>query len=72
MTAWARQNLERYRNLGDLLQAGPLEQIEGLGPQRHITLTRHGDSDLCIGWRPTMTVEQIREMTKKVQALWDS
>ena len=70
MTAWAQQSLERFRGLGDILQAGPLEQIEALGPQRHVVLTRYSDADICVGWRPSMTVEQIRKMMKKVLALW--
>src|SRR5208283_5150035 len=32
VATWARQNLERFRALGDRLGAGPLEKIEGFGP----------------------------------------
>src|SRR5262245_4932040 len=56
MAAWARQSLERFRGLGDLLQAGPLERIEAMGPQRNVVLTRHTDAEICVGWRPSMTV----------------
>jgi CheY-like chemotaxis protein len=66
----AQQCLERFTALGDRLQAGPLEQIEGLGPHRHVALARHADTQFCVGWKPTMTQEQIREMMKKVLTLW--
>jgi len=32
MTAWAQQSRERFRALGERLQAGPLEQLVGSGP----------------------------------------
>jgi len=72
MTAWAQQSRERFRALGERLQAGPLEQIVGLGPQRHICLARQGDTEFCVGWRPSMTAQQVGEMMKKVLELWAS
>jgi len=72
MGLWARQNLERFRSLGDRLQVGQLEQFIGLGPQRHVVVASQIDTEFCIGWKPSMTLDQIREMTKKVFALWAS
>ena len=72
MTAWAQQSRERFRALGERLQAGPLEQVVGLGPQRHICLARQGDTEFCVGWRPSMTAQQVGEMMKKVLELWAS
>lgn len=72
MSVWMRQTLSRFRELGDQLHAGPLEQIEGLGPQRHVTLIRQGETEFCLGWKHTMALEQIRDMTKKVLSLWAS
>jgi CheY-like chemotaxis protein len=72
MAAWARQSLERFRALGERLGAGPLEQIEGFGPQRHVTLASQGDTGYCVGWKPSLLPEQVRERMKKVLALWAS
>jgi CheY-like chemotaxis protein len=72
MANWSRQSLERFRELGDRLHAGPLEHILGLGPQRHVTLACQGDTDFCVGWTHSMTPEGMREMMKKVLALWAS
>lgn len=72
MAAWSRQNLERFRALGDRLHAGPLEQIEAMGPQRHVALAQQGDTDFCVGWKHTLTAGEVREMMKKVLALWAS
>ena len=70
MAAWARQSLERFRGLGDRLGAGSLDQIEAFGPQRHVALACRNDDEFCIGWKPSLTSEQVRESMKKVLALW--
>jgi CheY-like chemotaxis protein len=72
MAAWARQNLERFRLLGDRLGAGSLEQIEGFGPQRHVTLACQDETEFCVGWKHSLAPDQVREMMKKVLALWAS
>jgi CheY-like chemotaxis protein len=72
MAAWSRQTLERFNSLGDHLQAGPLEQLEGVGPQRNVALARQADAGFCVGWKPSLSVTHIREMMKKVTALWVS
>ena len=72
LAAWTRRSLENFRALGDRLQAGPLEQITGLGPQRNVALAQHGDSELCVGWRQSLSAEAVRDRMKKVLALWAS
>jgi hypothetical protein len=72
MAAWARQSLERFRSLGDRLGAGPLEQLEGFGPQRHVALACQDETEFCVGWKHSMAPEQVRDMMKKLLALWAS
>jgi len=72
MAEWSRQTFDRFRALSDRIHAGPLEQFEGTGPQRNISLTTHGDTEFCLGWKHSMTVEEVREMTKKILTLWAS
>lgn len=70
LATWSRQRIESFRALGERLQAGPLEQIEGLGPQRHVALAPVNNDVLCVGWRPSMGPEEIRDRMRKVLALW--
>jgi hypothetical protein len=72
MSAWAQQNRERFCALGERLQAGQLEQVLGLGPQRHIALAKQDDTQFCVGWRHSMSAQQVGEMMKKVLELWAS
>jgi len=72
LNTWTRQTEERFRLLGEQLQAGPLEQVEGLGPQRHVTLATVKNLTLCVGWNAMLAPEDIRERMKKVVILWGS
>ncbi len=70
--AWARKALERFRPLGEHLQAGALEPVVGLGPQRHVAVAPSGDEALCIGWQHSLSAAEVRERTKKLVATWAS
>jgi len=72
MATWARQSLGRFRALGESWHAGPLEQIECLGPQRNVALASQAETEFCVGWKPTMSSGEIRQTMKKVLALWAS
>jgi CheY-like chemotaxis protein len=72
MAAWARNTMERFRLLGDHLGAGPLGQIEAFGPQRHVALACQADTEFCVGWQHSLTSVEVRDMMKKLLALWAS
>ena len=72
MATWARQTMERFRLLGDRLGAGPLEQIEGFGPQRHVALACQAETEFCVGWKHSLSSDEVRDMMRKLLALWAS
>lgn len=72
MAAWARHTMERFRLLGDHLGAGPLGQIEAFGPQRHVALACQAETEFCVGWKHSLTSDEVRDMMKKLLALWAS
>ncbi len=72
MAEWVRQTMGQFRALGERLQAGPLQQFEGLGLQRNVALASDGTQDFCVGWEHDLTSGQIQESMKKVLALWVS
>ena len=69
---WSRQTLEQFRALGERLRAGPLHEMEGLGPQRHVSLAPYENRDFCVGWQHNLSVGQIEEAMKKLFSLWAS
>ena len=72
MAAWTRSSLASFHELGERLQAGNVEEIEGLGPQRHVALVRNGQVEFCLGWQLSLSPEAIRKQTRKAIALWGS
>jgi len=69
---WGRQTLEQFRSLGDRLRAGPLHELDGLGSQRHVTLTPYENRDFCVGWQHSLSLEQMEDSMKKLLSLWVS
>ena len=72
MAAWIHETTRRLRDLGDKLEAGQLEQIEALGPQRHVGILTSDEQDLGIGFTRSATLPHIRETMKQIEAKWAS
>jgi hypothetical protein len=69
---WVRQTVENFRDLGERLQVGEMQQIAGTGPHRKMTLAFSGHSNLCVGFQSTATAEQIRETMRTIVTKWAS
>jgi len=69
---WSRRSLERFQTLGDRLQAGTLEQVNGLGLQRNVALAQKGTTQLCVGWQNSLNSTEVRDRMKKALTLWVS
>jgi len=60
------------RRLGDELEAGQLEEIEGLGPQRHLAALIGDGESLGIGFTRSAMLPHIRETMKLIESKWAS
>jgi CheY-like chemotaxis protein len=69
---WGRHALTQFRALGERLQAGPLQDIEGLGSRRNVTMAPSASGDFCVGWANNLSTAQMQESFKKLLALWVS
>ncbi len=69
---WTRDTLARFSGIADRLSAGPLQQIEGLGPQRHVGLAPAEAGSLVVGWQAKLAGHEVAENMKKAVALWAS
>jgi len=72
IASWVRQSAQRFRTLGDHLQAGQLNQLEGTGPQWSLALASREGTELCVGFSRSMSQELVRETMSKVVAQWVS
>jgi CheY-like chemotaxis protein len=69
---FAHDSIGNFRELGERLQFGELQQILGTGPQRKVAVTTCGESELCVGFPPTIAPEQIRDSLKTILSKWGS
>jgi len=72
ISQWVRQTMQRFRALGDGLQAGQLNQLEGLGPQCHVALVSKADTCLCVGFHRSLSQDIVRDTMKKIASKWAS
>jgi hypothetical protein len=72
MADFARETLEKFRALGERLQVGELQQVIGSGPQRKVTMARCGKMELCVGFPPAFSTDQLQETLNSILAKWDS
>jgi hypothetical protein len=72
LASWTHQSINRFRALGETLQAGTLDQITGLGLQRNVAVAQKGGTNLCVGWKNSLDAAEIRDQMKKILTLWAS
>lgn len=72
MEGWAKQTRERLKGIGNLLQGGPLGHVQGMGLQRHISISEDEKGTLCVGFRRDMNAEQVLQTTKQIFTKWVS
>jgi CheY-like chemotaxis protein len=64
--AWAQKTWVTMEEVGQKLGLGPLQQVEGLGLQRHIGLSALDETLVCLGFNRKLSAEQVRETTRKI------
>ncbi len=70
MAAWIHETSRALRGLGDQLEAGQLQEVEGLGAQRHIAVLIGDDEALGVGFTRSAVLPHIRETMKQIEAKW--
>jgi CheY-like chemotaxis protein len=70
LAQWIQHTTQSMRGLGDLLEAGELTDIEGLGPQRHIAVLVGDDEFLGVGFTRSALLPHIRETMKQIEGKW--
>jgi CheY-like chemotaxis protein len=69
---FARGTLESFRELGERLQVGQLQQVVGTGPQRKVAVAPCGQSHLCVGFPPSLGVDALRDTMRNILTKWAS
>jgi CheY-like chemotaxis protein len=72
MSAFINSTSAAMRRLSDVLEAGQIEEIETLGPQRHVAILVGDAESLGVGFTRSATLVHIRETMKSIEAKWAS
>lgn len=72
MTEFTKQTMEGFRSLGERLHVGELQQILGTGTQRKVAVAPCGSSELCVGFPPALSADQMRDTFKSILTKWAS
>lgn len=72
ISAFIRNTAQTLGKLGDLLEAGQLEELEAIGPQRHLAVLIGDDECLGVGFTRSAVLPHIRETMKLIEAKWVS
>ncbi len=72
VSTWMQKSLESFRALGDRLHIGQLQQVTGMSSQNHVALASCPKGELCVGFRPALLSEDVRESMKTILAKWAS
>lgn len=72
ISAFIHSTASELTKLGDLLEAGQLEEVEALGPQRHLAVLVGDQECLGVGFTRSAVLPHIRETMKLIEAKWVS
>lgn len=67
---WMQEALKSFAQLGDALQAGPLQQVTGMGNSSHIALAETVKGDFCVGFRSNLRSDEVRETMRNILGKW--
>ncbi len=70
MADWVRHCLAGFESLGDHLQAGRLQQVNGFGAPNHVAMANSERGMLTVGFRNVLGPDEVRENMKRVLAKW--
>ena len=70
MAAWIHGSVAALQALGEKLEAGHLQQIEGLGPQRHVAILSGDRESLAVGFTRAAVLPHVRAIMKQIEGKW--
>ena len=72
LAAWTQSIMEGFRSLGETLQAGTLNRLDGRGAIQNVAIASRGEKELCVGFHRSLTLDTVRDTTQKILSKWVS
>lgn len=72
MSEWMHQTMQEFRTLGENLKAGEVRKILTVSPEQKLAVSALGERDVCIGFRGTCTLTEVRDVLRTIVNKWAS
>lgn len=72
VSEWTTRSLKAFAELGERLQAGPLQQVTAMSPSNHVALASSGRGPVAVGFKSTLRSDEVRETMRNILAKWVS
>jgi hypothetical protein len=72
VAAWTHHTVQNFQELGERLQAGILNRVEGRGPMQTLAAAARDNNELCVGFHRSLSPETVRETLRKILTKWAS
>jgi CheY-like chemotaxis protein len=72
LAAWTQEAMKGFRSLGETLQIGLLNRLEGRGPIQNIAVASRSEQDLCAGFHRSLSPETVRTTLQSILSQWAS
>jgi CheY-like chemotaxis protein len=72
MATWVRQTVENFRDLGERLQVGEMQQLTATTIHKKVNVASRGKSNLCVGFPSTASSDQMRDTMRVIIDKWAS
>lgn len=72
LAQWTHQTAERFRALGETLQVGSFNRLDGVGSLRHTSVVAKPGKNLCVGLNRSLSQDRVRDTVKKIICQWVS
>lgn len=72
LARWIKECVSNFQAMGEKLEFGAVQQFEGRGPLRHVSVTLRGPNIIAVGMLPALEKEQIDQNVQKVLERWAS
>jgi CheY-like chemotaxis protein len=72
LAGWTHTAMEKFGALGDKLQAGMLNRLDGRGPTQNLSAAARGERELCVGFYRSLPAEAVRQTMEQILSKWAS
>lgn len=72
LSNWVQRTMDGFHALGETLQTGMLNRLDGRGPLQNVSVASRAGKELCVGFHRSLPPESVHETMHKIVTKWAS